>query len=92
LFTGRMTVADAPLELTLDMPGDGPPLGGTLLAQAQIVIPPLPSLVHDTAFFKSIKGRGFHGGLLDGLAEFYVEKLGVRERRTRAAAAARRQG
>ena len=38
---------------------------------AEIVIPKLPSLVHDAAFFKSIKGRGFHGGLLDGLAEFY---------------------
>jgi len=35
------------------------------------LIPKLPSLVHDAAFFKSIKGRGFHGGLLDGLAGFY---------------------
>jgi len=68
-------------------------LGGTLLAQAQIVIPPLPSLVHDTAFFNSIRGKGFHGGLLEGLAEFYAKPLeSVRRRRTRAAAAARHQG
>ena len=39
---------------------------------AEIVIPPLPSLVHDPAFFKQIKGRGFHGGLLDGLKGFYA--------------------
>jgi hypothetical protein len=39
---------------------------------AEIEIPALPSLVHDAAFFKAIKGRGFHGGLLDGLAGFYV--------------------
>ena len=38
---------------------------------AEIVIPPLPSLVHDAAFFKDIQGRGFHGGLLDGLAGSY---------------------
>jgi cytosine/adenosine deaminase-related metal-dependent hydrolase len=91
LYTGRMTGADAPLELTLDMPGDGLPLSRALSAEAgKIVIPPLPSLVHDAGFFKSIKGKGFHGGLLDGLAEFYVET--VRGRRTRAAAATRRQG
>ena len=28
-------------------------------------------LVHDKAFFNDIHGRGFHGGLLDGLAAFY---------------------
>jgi hypothetical protein len=33
--------------------------------------PTSSSLVHDTAFFNSIKSRGFHGGLLDGLARFY---------------------
>jgi hypothetical protein len=29
--------------------------------------------VHDKAFFADIRGRGFHGGLLDGLAKFYKE-------------------
>ena len=37
----------------------------------KVVIPPLSSLVHDKKFFADITGRGFHGGLLDGLAEFY---------------------
>jgi 5-methylthioadenosine/S-adenosylhomocysteine deaminase len=36
-----------------------------------VVIPPLPSLVHDENFFDAIHGHGFHGGLLDGLAAFY---------------------
>jgi hypothetical protein len=38
---------------------------------AKVEIPPLPSLVHDRSFFNDIHGRGFHGGLLDGLAGFY---------------------
>jgi 5-methylthioadenosine/S-adenosylhomocysteine deaminase len=73
-YAGPRNAPDAPLELTLDMPdGELPVDNNTLLAQAaEIVIPPLPSLVHDAAFFKSIKGRGFHGGLLDGLREFYI--------------------
>ena len=37
----------------------------------KIVVPPVQSLEHDPAFFQSITGRGFHGGLLDGLAAFY---------------------
>jgi cytosine/adenosine deaminase-related metal-dependent hydrolase len=71
-FAGQMDDADAPLILVLDMPGGDIPIAGDVSKFAdQIVIPPLPSLVHDAAFFKSIKGRGFHGGLLDGLAELY---------------------
>jgi cytosine/adenosine deaminase-related metal-dependent hydrolase len=71
-FAGRITDEDAPLQLMLDMPSGG------LLAFAgrpphpdQVVIPPLPTLEHDAAFFASIHGRGFHGGLLDGLAGLY---------------------
>jgi hypothetical protein len=71
-FAGRVNAPDAPLELMLDMPSGG------LLAFAgppphpdQVVIPPLPSLVHDKPFFDSIRGRGFHGALLDGIAKFY---------------------
>jgi hypothetical protein len=37
----------------------------------KVVIPPLPTLVHDAAFFNAIHGHGFHGGVLDGLADFY---------------------
>jgi hypothetical protein len=67
-----MDVPDAPLVLVLDMPSGATPIAGDVSQHAaNIVIPPLPTLVHDSAFFKSIKGRGFHGGLLDGLAGFY---------------------
>jgi 5-methylthioadenosine/S-adenosylhomocysteine deaminase len=72
-FAGALDAPDAPLELVLDMPTGGMPVAGDVSKHAhEIVIPPLPSLVHDKAFFKSIKGRGFHGGLLDGLAEAYA--------------------
>jgi hypothetical protein len=72
-YAGPRDAAKAPLELVLDMPSGGLPLAGDVSAHAsEIVIPPLPSLVHDVAFFEAIKGRGFHGGLLDGLKGFYA--------------------
>ncbi len=71
-YAGRMDAPEAPLELVLDMPTGGVPIAGNVSAHAaEILIPPLPSLVHDAAFLKSTKGRGFHGGLLNKLAEFY---------------------
>jgi cytosine/adenosine deaminase-related metal-dependent hydrolase len=71
-FAGSMDASDAPLELELDMPTGGLAFAGDISDHAaEIKIPPLPTLVHDAAFFKSIKGRGFHGGLLDGLKTFY---------------------
>jgi hypothetical protein len=54
------------------------PSGATFAAEAmpadpaKVVIQPLPTLVHDKAFFDYIHGHGFHGGLLDGLANFYT--------------------
>jgi 5-methylthioadenosine/S-adenosylhomocysteine deaminase len=69
---GPSTRAAVPLELALDMPGGGPMLfAGPPPDPKSVVIPPLPTLVHDQAFFDSIHGRGFHGTLLDGLADFY---------------------
>jgi hypothetical protein len=71
-YAGPLDAADAPLELVLDMPGAALPMAGDLSKVAdRIVIPPLPSLTHDKRFLKSIRGRGFHAGLLDDLAEFY---------------------
>jgi hypothetical protein len=71
-YAGPMDSQEAPLELVLDMPTGGMPIAGDVSAHAkEIVVPPLPSLVHDAAFFKSIKNRGFHSGLLDGLKGFY---------------------
>jgi cytosine/adenosine deaminase-related metal-dependent hydrolase len=71
-FAGPIGASDAPLELVLDMPSGDAEIAGDISDHAsEIVIPPLPSLVHDAAFFRTIKRHGFHDGLLDGLAEFY---------------------
>lgn len=71
-YAGPIDSSEAPLELVLDMPFGGPAMAGDITEHAaDVVIPKLPSLLHDTAFFKSINGRGFHGGLLDKLAGFY---------------------
>jgi cytosine/adenosine deaminase-related metal-dependent hydrolase len=71
-FAGRVNAPDAPLELMLDMPSGGMlAFAGPPPHPDQVIIPPLPSLVHDKAFFDSIHGCGFHGTLLDGLAKFY---------------------
>ena len=71
-FAGAGSDLDAPLELALDMPsGDAMAFAGPPPSPETVVVPPLPTLVHDKAFFADIHGRGFHGGLLDGLADFY---------------------
>ena len=59
------------LRLALDMPTGKVPVGGLPKNLATIIVPPIQPLVHDSEFFASISGRGFHGGLLDGLADFY---------------------
>jgi cytosine/adenosine deaminase-related metal-dependent hydrolase len=71
-YAGPMDDRKAPLELVLDMPGGGPQAALAMPKHPEnVVVPPLPTLVHDKAFFKDIHGRGFHEGLLDGLAKFY---------------------
>jgi cytosine/adenosine deaminase-related metal-dependent hydrolase len=59
------------LRLALDMPTGRVPVGGLPKDLAKITVPPIQPLPHDAAFFAAITGRGFHGGLLDGLAGFY---------------------
>jgi 5-methylthioadenosine/S-adenosylhomocysteine deaminase len=71
-FAGSLSEPGAPLELALDMPsGDAMAFAGPPPNPAKVVVPALPTLVHDKAFFADIHGHGFHGGLLDGLADFY---------------------
>jgi 5-methylthioadenosine/S-adenosylhomocysteine deaminase len=71
-YAGPMDGADAPLLLSLDMPSGAGGFAGSIKDHAdKVVIPPLSSLIHDAKFFSDIKGRGFHGGLLDGLKGFY---------------------
>jgi len=54
------------------MPTGRVPIGGLPKDLGQIVVPPVQPLEHDAAFFQSITGRGFHGGLLDQAASFYI--------------------
>jgi 5-methylthioadenosine/S-adenosylhomocysteine deaminase len=70
-FAGRIDAQDAPLILSLDMPGDrgtvaGPPPDPTIVR-----IPKLPSLVHDDAFFDVVDAHGFHGGVLKKLRTWF---------------------
>lgn len=72
-FAGPMTAANAPLELALDMPSGGRfARAGPPPDPSVVVIPKLPTLVHDAAFFADVRRQGFHGGLLDQLAAFYA--------------------
>jgi len=71
-YAGPMEARVAPLELALDMPsGGGLATASPPPEPSKVMIPPLPTLVHDKAFFNDVHGRGFHGGLLDGLGAFY---------------------
>lgn len=57
-----------PLVVKLDMPG-GPQASAGPPPKGQIVrIPPIEPIHHNAAWLKTIRGRGFHGGALDGLA------------------------
>ncbi len=59
-----------PIEATPDLLAaahlTGPPPAGVTLT-----IEPLDPLYHSLTWLSSITGRGFHGGVLDGLAAFY---------------------
>ena len=59
------------LRLALDMPTGLSPIGGLPKDLNDLVVPPLQSLTHDQAWLDSVVGRGFHGGVLDGLADYY---------------------
>jgi cytosine/adenosine deaminase-related metal-dependent hydrolase len=70
-WAGRLDQPDAPLRLALDMPTGIAPVGGLPKDLTQVVVPPLQSLTHDQDWLDSLAGRGFHGGLLDALADYY---------------------
>jgi 5-methylthioadenosine/S-adenosylhomocysteine deaminase len=71
-WAGRMDQREAPLRLALDMPTGLAPVGGLPKDLSQVVVPPLQSLSHDADWLASLPGRGFHGGVLDGLASYYA--------------------
>lgn len=71
----RAPLGDPPatpaLVARLDMPGApgqaaGPPPRGTTVR-----IPPIGALHHNRGWLASLRGRGFHGAVLDRLADFY---------------------
>jgi 5-methylthioadenosine/S-adenosylhomocysteine deaminase len=70
-WAGRLHDPEAPLRLALDMPSGIGPVGGLPKDLGLIEVPPLDGLAHDDGFLGSLPNRGFHGGVLDRLAEFY---------------------
>jgi hypothetical protein len=60
-----------PLELELDMPTGAGPTAGPPPPGHTVTVPPLDGLTHTAAWLRTIHGRGFHGGVLDGLAAYY---------------------
>jgi 5-methylthioadenosine/S-adenosylhomocysteine deaminase len=70
-WAGRLHDRGAPLRLALDMPSGIGPVGGLPKDLSRIQIPPLDGLAHDDRFLDSLPNRGFHGGVLNRLADFY---------------------
>lgn len=70
-WAGRLDDREAPLRLALDMPTGLAPIGGLPKDLDELVIPPLESLTHNGEWLDSVVGRGFHSGVLDGLAGYY---------------------
>jgi 5-methylthioadenosine/S-adenosylhomocysteine deaminase len=63
-----------PLWLMTDKPWDNPKVTGKevkILPQV-VRIPPLDTLVHDKAYFDAVDASPLHGGLLNGLRDYYV--------------------
>ncbi len=60
-----------PLVVDLDMPGGPSESAGPPPPGQTVDIAPIEPLHHDTKWLASLRGRGFHGGILDGLRPFY---------------------
>jgi 5-methylthioadenosine/S-adenosylhomocysteine deaminase len=56
--------------LMTDKPWDDPAVTGKPVP-VDVRIPPLDPLSHDAAFLAAVKASPLHGGLLDGLADYY---------------------
>jgi 5-methylthioadenosine/S-adenosylhomocysteine deaminase len=63
-----------PLWLMADKPWDDPKATGdeVKILPQDVRIPPLDSLTHDAAYFKAVAASPLHGGLLDGVKDYYV--------------------
>jgi cytosine/adenosine deaminase-related metal-dependent hydrolase len=60
-----------PIVARPDMPAAPAQVAGPPPKGVKLDIPPIDPLHHSHAWLESIKGRGFHSGILDGLAAFY---------------------
>jgi 5-methylthioadenosine/S-adenosylhomocysteine deaminase len=70
-WAGRLDRPEAPLRLALDMPSGLGPVAGLPKDLGRIVVPELDGLAHDDRFVAALPNRGWHGGVLDRLADFY---------------------
>lgn len=70
-YAGALPSDPPPLRLALDMPTGIVPVGGLPKDLGTIVVPEIQPIEHDADFFTQVQGRGFHGGLLDEVADFY---------------------
>jgi hypothetical protein len=61
-----------PIAVRLDMPGGPMATAGPPPPGQTVQIPPIEPLAHDRRWLASIRGRGFHGGVLDRLRDFYT--------------------
>jgi len=52
----------------LDMPGGPQARAGPPPKGKTVQIPPIEPIHHNPTWFRTIRGRGFHNGALDGLA------------------------
>jgi hypothetical protein len=75
-FSGRIASAvgpeGRPLLLELDMPGAPGLTAGPPPAGVRVNFDPIPSLRHDRTWRTSVRGRGFHDGILDAIDHFYT--------------------
>ncbi|HEX9311308.1 MAG TPA: hypothetical protein VGA30_00585, partial [Actinomycetota bacterium] len=60
-----------PIAARPDMPAAPAQVAGPPPKGVTVNIPPIEGLYHSLSWLRTIKGRGFHGGALDGLAGFY---------------------
>jgi 5-methylthioadenosine/S-adenosylhomocysteine deaminase len=71
-WAGLLDRPEAPLKLALDMPTGLGPVAGLPKDLGQIVVPELDGLAHDDRFVEALPNTGFHGGVLNRLADFYA--------------------
>ncbi len=61
-----------PMVVKLDMPGGPQASAGPPPTGQTVRIPPIEPIFHNVSWLRTIRGRGFHGGALDGLAATFT--------------------